>query len=476
MRKIVLAEEDDDDSTDIFGGRSWDNMKPHPVNKEGITEYIARKREMFHVKYAISVKREEMRQLEKLAREEEKKLVIAEKCLEEDAITFDKFLKENDANSVESIRRVEQETRRKLEKVAAVKKLHNTIRGIETEISKSEERLKMFKKYRAFVDTLTPEEHRKPKKEKNISRKQSAVSTVDSSSQIKSTKRTRMSARTSVMSNRRFSARNSKMSVKESVAFTPSSDNQEIERKTPDIVESSSDEEEAYLYFNNPEDLLTLFHDLEDQNLSMIQNGQDMEEALDEMKAQAKVTEERLNREVNFLVDQIEMLEANVKRENEKVEDLELKCEFFSFGNYDEADQDKLVKQYDDAIKKVYGNIVGNEDAQIPTIHMVVSIENTLSQLLDEMENLPSETVAQYEKSFEKDRRARAREEKAREQEEAQKERVKRALERAQAAPRNNIGRKPVRRSEPPRSKAKTRTTNDENSKEQQEHRYFFEY
>ena len=60
-------------------------------------------------------------------------------------ITFDKFLKENDANSVESIRRVEQETRRKLEKVAAVKKLHNTIRGIETEISKSEERLKMFK-------------------------------------------------------------------------------------------------------------------------------------------------------------------------------------------------------------------------------------------------------------------------------------------------------------------------------------------
>ena len=56
----------------------------------------------------------------------------------------------------------------------------------------------------------------------------------------------------------------------------------------------------------------------------MIQNGQDMEEALDEMKSQAKVTEERLNREVNFLVDQIEMLEANVKRENEKVEDLEV--------------------------------------------------------------------------------------------------------------------------------------------------------
>ena len=36
----------------------------------------------------------------------------------------------------------------------------------------------------------------------------------------------------------------------------------------------------------------------------MIQNGQDMEEALDDMKAHAKVTEERLHKEVNFLTDQ----------------------------------------------------------------------------------------------------------------------------------------------------------------------------
>ena len=39
-----------------------------------------RKREMFLMKYAISVKREEMRKLEKLAREEEQKLLIAEQA------------------------------------------------------------------------------------------------------------------------------------------------------------------------------------------------------------------------------------------------------------------------------------------------------------------------------------------------------------------------------------------------------------
>ena len=66
---------------------------------------------------------------------------------------------------------------------------------------------------------------------------------------------------------------------------------------------------------------------------------------------------------------------------------------------------------------------------------------------------MPEDEIAEYEKKFEKDRRARLREDKLREQEALQKERVQRALERAQAAPRNQVGRRPVPRSEPPRVK-----------------------
>lgn len=45
-----------------------------------------------------------MRKLEQIAQEEEKKLEQAEKYLEEDALMFDEFLKENDKNSVEAIK------------------------------------------------------------------------------------------------------------------------------------------------------------------------------------------------------------------------------------------------------------------------------------------------------------------------------------------------------------------------------------
>lgn len=101
-----------------------------------------------------------MRKLEKLARDEEQKLVIAEKCLEDDAVTFDLFLKENDKSSVEAIRQAEVEMRKKLDKVNEVKRLSNVIRGIQTEISKQEEKLIELKKYRGFIDELTPYPHR----------------------------------------------------------------------------------------------------------------------------------------------------------------------------------------------------------------------------------------------------------------------------------------------------------------------------
>merc|ERR1712128_273960 len=105
----------------------------------------------------------------------------------------------------------------------------------------------------------------------------------------------------------------------------------------------------------------------------------------------------------------------------------------------------------------VYGSVIGDNDANISTLQMLTSIENTLGTLLDMQETLREDVIAEFEKKLEKDRRARLREEKIREQEALQKERVKRALERAQAAPRSQVGRKPVPRSEPPRVKEKKR-------------------
>ena len=53
--------------------------------------------------------------------------------------------------------------------------------------------------------------------------------------------------------------------------------------------------QEPELYFNDPHQLLEIFAELEEQNLSLIQNSQETEEALEEMKQTIKTTKLKMS-------------------------------------------------------------------------------------------------------------------------------------------------------------------------------------
>ena len=52
--------------------------------------------------------------------------------------------------------------------------------------------------------------------------------------------------------------------------------------------------QEPDLFFSDPQQLLDIFAELEEQNLSLIQNSQETEEALEELKQTIKQTQERM--------------------------------------------------------------------------------------------------------------------------------------------------------------------------------------
>ena len=52
--------------------------------------------------------------------------------------------------------------------------------------------------------------------------------------------------------------------------------------------------QEPQLYFTDPQQLLDIFAELEEQNLSLIQNSQETEEALEEMKQTIKQTKNKM--------------------------------------------------------------------------------------------------------------------------------------------------------------------------------------
>ncbi|MGH0167391.1 UNVERIFIED_CONTAM: hypothetical protein FKN15_068077 [Acipenser sinensis] len=402
------------------------------IEKESINEFISRKRQMFLLQYSLAVKRDEMCKLDEMAIAEERKLEKAEQYLEEDATMFDAFLKENDKNSVEAIKIAELETKVKLEKVAEIKRISTKLMGLKSEISKLEEILKEYMTYKDFLTKLSPKEWREEYEAKQRKAKKAEKSKTDgrpSSREMQGREESIMKAH----GIRKLSLELSQME---------------------DMQESSSDcDEEPELYFTDPQQLLDILIELEEQNLSLIQNSQETEETLEEFKQTMATTKQKMDHETDTLKQQVDMLQYTINRETERAAELELKARVFSFGQFKTEDQN---------------------NANLSTLLMLTAIENRLEELFENIEMVPREKVQVAERAKEKERRIRNREEKMKLQKQHQEERLRKALQRSQADIKKTTGKKLVYRSQPPVIKQKEDKNQEITNREKEEQIYFF--
>ncbi len=436
------------------------------VEKESLADYINKKREMFLVQYSLGVKRDEMRKLEEIARAEEEKLARAEQYLEEDAAMFDEFLKENDKNSVEAIKIAEAETKAKLEKVSEIKRINAQMVAIKYEISKHEDRLKEFMHYKKFLEQLTPKEWLADREAERNARREMRRREREKSNASKSKREgVSLPSEKSDLKVRRKGKSSSSLKLK------PSGETESIASLT-DSDDDSDDEPQ--LYFTDPQQLLDIFAELEEQNLSLIQNSQETEEALEEMKQTIKNTENKMEKETQILGEQIDKLETAINKEETKARELEVKARMFSYGEYKSDDQEQMLNNLNKKVEGVYRSCIGDNEANISTLQMLTNIENRLEELFEMIEMMPQDKVEAAEKAKEKERRLKLREEKIQEQKLHQEERVRRALERAKAEPKKKTGRKLVARSEPPRLNKEEDDGADLERREEEELAYFF--
>ncbi|XP_048643128.1 cilia- and flagella-associated protein 100 isoform X3 [Marmota marmota marmota] len=128
------------------------------MEPDTLSSYIDQKRKMFLIQYAVEMKRSEIRRLESLASEEEARLKEAQKSLEMDAMLFDEFLRDNDANSVQAMRLAEKETKAKMDKMAEIRELTIQITHVKSEIAKFEDTLQQYKMYKDFLYKVSPKE------------------------------------------------------------------------------------------------------------------------------------------------------------------------------------------------------------------------------------------------------------------------------------------------------------------------------
>ncbi|XP_069668245.1 cilia- and flagella-associated protein 100 isoform X1 [Haliaeetus albicilla] len=493
--------------------------KDYPLEKETFRDYINDRREIFLLEYAMAVKRDEIQRMENIAKNEERKLEKAEYYLEKDAAMFDEFLKENHKNSVQALKIAEKETAAKTKKITEIQAITSQIEDLQSDISRFKNTLQEYKMYRDFLYQLSPkewqEEHgKKHAKEKDLKR----ASKANEESALPPTTAEQgecqgRAAHSSLGQPHALSVHlflspgqgltagtnttgpcgTSHIDVPSSLLSSKSLDFRSLHGIRPQLKnflkplstrklssledaesETCSDEdEEPELYFTDPQQLLSIFMEMEEENLSFIQNSQEMEESLDKVQHTFITTHESTEKELAELKQQVDTLKSSIAKEEERVADLKLKVHLFSSGECKADDQDKMLTSLNKKVLEVYCDCTGENEANLQTVQMLMVIEKQLNDLLDNLEKIPPAKIEQAEKAKKKERRIRLREEKLRQQKQQQEERLQRALERSQA-PVKISSRRLMFRSSPPARKEKRKHSQEQMDKEKEEQLYYF--
>lgn len=206
-------------------------------------------------------------------------------------------------------------------------------------------------------------------------------------------------------------------------------------------IDDDDDGSSVPMYFTEPEQLMRVFTQLEEQNLFLIQSVREAEETLQSVKAKHVSTKEQMDAETSTLRGQIAQLQQAIDAEERKGERLMRQLQS---GN--EGDDNTIEKELTELTKRVtevYLECGFAHDPSISVLQMLTNIEAKMEEYFTAIDALPAEVVADLEKQKEKERRRLAREEKMRQQKLEHEVRFQRALERARAPAHKKTG-KPV--------------------------------
>lgn len=412
-----------------------------PSEKESMADFIAKKREMFLLQMSLNIKKDEIRKLEEKAHLKEDALQRSEQMLEEDAVRFDAFLKENDKRTQDSMRKAEKETKRKMEKVQEIKKLNQQIQMIQADINKNREALDECLRHKQFLNGLTPPEwvdsqldvkrarQRRRRRERIAKRKEQWK--VEQEHLLQKAKE---QAEAENSKSRRRRKRGKKQEEGASQMELPPEPDFEDEPMT-------SSDEEMPMYFEKSDQLMDIFATLEEKNLFLIQSMQEAEQSLEELEQDYADTKEDMTERTSALEANIRQLRNTVDREEGRGEELRQRAN--SRSGYSSRNEN-LLASLDGKVNEIYRCLGLSDAGSSPsTLFMLSDIEARMEDVLSSIDDMPADYVKKAEKVKGKQRRESKRAIKQEAQERAQEERNRKALERCMQPPKKRVG-KPV--------------------------------
>eukprot|EP00435_Cladocopium_sp_Y103_P037908 s1893_g10.t1 len=109
---------------------SW--IFPEAREAENISDFVAKKREMFLVQMSLDVKKAEILKLDARAKDKEEALNKSKQMLDKDVERFDAFLSTNDDRAHDAMQKADTKAREKQERVIKIKQLKSQLSAIQS--------------------------------------------------------------------------------------------------------------------------------------------------------------------------------------------------------------------------------------------------------------------------------------------------------------------------------------------------------
>ena len=278
-----------------------------------------------------------------------------------------------------------------------IKKLNVEIGKVESEMNKYEEQLVNCIRYKQFLDGLTEpewlarEEKRKEEKrsERRKRREEASKAKVKSGGTGTAVGGSRVAADGSMLSARTRSAlqtgnQTSRVSwrqrtdeEKETLTADGTTDGSggmtsrggTVDTEPFDDEDGGTDVDEEPMYFTQPQQLLDIFSQLEERNLFLIQNVQETEEAVDEMRTRYNDMVAEMDEKQAVLHSNIREMNAKIDKEREKTELLRVRKEIMGIvGDVKGVDAERVVDGLREQVKAVYRKCGFDADTQTDTL------------------------------------------------------------------------------------------------------------
>ncbi|KAM9311675.1 coiled-coil domain-containing protein 38-like [Gastrophryne carolinensis] len=370
-----------------------------------LKKYTNQQRKLLREQAVIKSKQDTLEHMQTALSTERKRIHNAQKTLEEKTLAFQDFRMQVKRNLVETMK---------------------------VDIAKDEETLKQYKEYADFLYMLSPPEWReaqeKTKEERRAAKKTTNTQVVSEEEKSKLMKES--CEPKAIIQSRRFSYRKSSVSGSRRPSRRSAA---EVSLET--CIEDKDSDEELELYFTDPQQLIQMIKELEENLFHSLKNLEEEEEHLEVIIQRESITKKHMNQKIEKVLQSKETLVNTLAKEKEELEALELKIKMFSFGDLTATDQDELLSKLTKLIAEVYRSCVGETQATIDPLEMLASIETNIIELEQKLEAAPRELVQAVRMEKNKEMRKRVQEEKLRQQELNRAARSYRMMARATAEP-----------------------------------------